>query len=65
MFTYEELLRDAKKYFAGKGVYSSAIFGWFYEIGLSKYVHRSIVEKLMFRLRQDLWNFFTEVKLDD
>ena len=65
MFTYEELLRDAKKYFAGKGVYSKAIFDWFHVIGLSKYVHYSIVEKLMFRLRQDLWNFFTEVKLDD
>lgn len=62
MFKYEELLEDGKKHFAGKEVDSKAIFDWFYEIGLSKYVCYAIVEKLMFRLRQDLWAFFKEGK---
>jgi len=58
IFKYEELLEDAKKHFKGKDVSSKAIFDWFFEIGLSKYVHYSITERLMFKLRQDLWDFF-------
>lgn len=58
IFEYEKLLEDAKKYFMGREVNSKSIEEWFFDIGLSKYIHYPIVEKLMFKLRQDLWKFF-------
>jgi hypothetical protein len=62
IFQYDELLEAAKKHFAGKKVDSTAVFDWFHEIGLLQYVRFSLVEKLMFRLRTDLWTFYSSQK---
>ena len=55
IFNYEQVLLDAKKEFEHKEVDSNSIFGWFNELGLTKYIRYDPLETLMFKLRDDLW----------
>ena len=56
VFDYKEVLKAAKKRFTDKSqVSSNTIFDWFHEIGVSKFVRYELLDRLMLKLRMDLW----------
>jgi len=59
IFDYEQILRDAKEYFAKTPkdkIDSMAIWAWFNKKGVSGFVQHRWLENLMFKLREDLWS---------
>lgn len=60
VFEYDKILEDAKKYFENidsRDINFLSVSRCIVEIGLGKYVKYHFVEKLAFRLRQDLWTW--------
>jgi len=57
IFEYDKILEDAKKHFEGKNINFMSVSHWLVDAGLGKYVKYRIVEKLAFRLREDLWKW--------
>jgi len=57
VFDYEKVLEEAKKRFTDKEVDSQRIFDWFNELRWTQFIHYKLLEKLMFKLRIDLWRW--------
>lgn len=60
IFEYDKILEDAKKHFENTdagNINFMSVSHCLVEIGLGKYVKYHFVEKLAFRLREDLWNW--------
>jgi len=60
IFEYDKILEAAKKHFEGikaGGINFMAISHWLVDLGLGKYIKYYFLEKLAFRLREDLWKW--------
>jgi len=60
IFEYDKILEDAKKQFENidaNDINFMSVSHWLVDIGLAKYVKYRFVEKLVFRLREDLWKW--------
>jgi len=60
IFEYDEILEAAKKHFETIDVNEinfMSISHWIVDLGLGKYIKYRFLEKLVFRLRDDLWQW--------
>lgn len=60
IFEYEKILEAAKKHFEKtdpNDINFMAIAHWLGELGLGKYIKYRFLEKLTYRLREDLWRW--------
>jgi len=58
VFKYDKILEAAKQHFEtinANDINFMSVSHWLVDLGLGKYIKYRFVEKLVFRLRQDLW----------
>ena len=60
IFEYDKILEAAKEHFKtinANDINFMSVSHWLVDLGLGKYVKYRFVEKLAFRLREDLWKW--------